>query len=1419
MPKILLNLTIVPVGPRDDFKIADTQRWRFALQVAPGFDVDLDSNHPQYDDYLKAMLPWQALHDQADSLEICWSLFPNTSPGITDGNLRASAADELSFLSASGVAFDLRSAVQSHRWKDFIPTPMTKRSFIIPMTSDPEPITADTIVLPAVWQASGTSLPALASGLLRCEWYFELELSAGLVQAIQANPDSFKIAAWPREFNDVSESLTFDHVEQPAGQDAVQVFYTIPSTAGVELRAQVRPFSLEQLMHTKEEALADYWLPTADSRLDSLLEVEQAVRDALSDTVRIHLLTAKMLVDTEATPTASNDPLADARRFLEAARSVLTGDPKSVDRASVRRVIAKAMKDANGNATSLLGKLRDTLTTQTVDEWWPSVIQSVDPNGGWRRHRASEIFEPLMLEIFPDKQPNGPVLPGEGIDVLLGLEKSRLRHEDPEAGDDTSSNSDHAQIAEFGVLVRRAREAADLVRYDWSLATACVAVADEGSSLRSRYWGEEINPGNGHTDEILPYDRRPIVRGVASAFINGIARTDITYYGAPLVAATIGSALHDYDGEEEGSTSPPDLLPIRYEPVGPVRDHVQNAARCLVPPLRYGDWYQFAGFVIDRAGGIPDEVAAADHQRGPIFDWDKLQAGQLPGLDQPAVYQPLQFLRRVPVGEINVVPDRKTSPAGLAPEKQDRPPEWPALSPDISLRSREWLSARIPDSESVPAVLLSMGRSFNRELDATSFTASAPQLDEHTLQRWLMPRATLPGEDPAQAKLQLEALNVVLADIHKKRSAMPLTPDWTKAAEAILPFDPAVSAIGLRRVVVDESGVTTESAETVGLTVTISTQIVGANQFPPGPFDLRPGTFVLLELLPLITLDDFARFEPLAMQNLIEEEPWKDATGNEYRAFHATRVLIEAASDSLPDPAEVYEALQLSALSGGAVEVSLSWANSVLPSKLAFVDGFELARQRWVWRNRPLHDPAPPPDWKTGRPAPPNWQSELPTALGDATARDTHTSVLRFDGLATLDRGLVDRGRIAGRVPRAADGSPLAAPRLLVDDRDGVSHADYLRFGCKLLSRYRGILKREKQGVEAVAVHADADQGRLEPQRRWRRIVMPFRGDKTLLKAPKILAILPLTQSIDAERPAGVSEEATPFLILLDEVWFREYGAGERLKVEIVLETKEIGDNTDTERPFRVGPLPDHYLANYMNGKYLYDPSTDDKQNIDANRKTFMVTGPFGYSLDRSGNEALANATAFIAFPPKEVRPHYAAFIRLRRELRDLSGDVREGPPGGTYALYTQPDAVQLVERSDAKLQISGDQFSGLKLDLRPMRDPDQSVMKQYRYLLIAGQTMRDVGRGSDLIIPTKAAWVGRNDNSFEPVEDFPTGEYSGRVLELLLNGRHEIGMSPIEKETSLKEILDAMFKSGVLPEDADAMIRRISNTFAISVA
>ncbi|MGE8166003.1 hypothetical protein ACQKRQ_38420 [Paraburkholderia sp. NPDC080076] len=73
-----------------------------------------------------------------------------------------------------------------------------------------------------------------------------------------------------------------------------------------------------------------------------------------------------------------------------------------------------------------------------------------------------------------------------------------------------------------------------------------------------------------------------------------------------------------------------------------------------------------------------------------------------------------------------------------------------------------------------------------------------------------------------------------------------------------------------------------------------------------------------------------------------------------------------------------------------------------------------------------------------------------------------------------------------------------------------------------------------------------------------RRIAVSFRGDRLRIKPPKVLAVLPLMQVLQSSPSPDNHAVGMPFLVILDESWFREYGIGERLEASIAHVKLEI---------------------------------------------------------------------------------------------------------------------------------------------------------------------------------------------------------------------------------------------------------------------
>jgi len=119
--------------------------------------------------------------------------------------------------------------------------------------------------------------------------------------------------------------------------------------------------------------------------------------------------------------------------------------------------------------------------------------------------------------------------------------------------------------------------------------------------------------------------------------------------------------------------------------------------------------------------------------------------------------------------------------------------------------------------------------------------------------------------------------------------------------------------------------------------------------------------------------------------------------------------------------------------------------------------------------------------------------------------------------------------------------------------------------------------------------------------------------------------VSPLTQALHESPGARPVDSVTPFLVVFDEAWFRDYGVGEQLGAYVAHVKPEIPEVVPTQAERRFVPLPDHYL---------------NVSNILHNKPPDFF-GPSGMTLDR---DAVRRART----------PRPSSFFR-RRERRRIT--------------------------------------------------------------------------------------------------------------------------------------------------------------------
>ncbi|SDD19076.1 hypothetical protein SAMN05428966_103421 [Massilia sp. PDC64] len=1165
------------------------------------------------------------------------------------------------------------------------------------------------------------------------------------------------------------------------------------------------------------DVLQTYWFPVETTDDAGLNDVDRIIADIVRAVPAVEFVNPQQLA-AGATPwlqvAGARPTLEQAQAFWDQARAAAAALDAAQD---ADRARAELLDDAFATAGATVRERMHTAFRARVREHWhaiettlPATLDGVPYLFDGAAAAAAWIdatfpIVPAATAVATPADAGLPFCVGDPATRLLyaaaapsspgaALRAAELAH--PELGLD--------QIAAIGVLVKREAK-------PWRLVTAGVPVAADVDGLFD---------GSEPADRWLP---RMLPAGLTVAFTNDLFSLDYAYEGAPMRTPDPRDRVHDTRLQNDTPAALDALAPFGLQCAGAVAGAVAARDYCKAPPLRYGDRYQLAAFAIDKVGGLPADLAGATTWD---IDWTALD-----DLKPPLPSVERRFLRRALPGPVALV---HATPGEGA--------DWPPLQDGVALRALEDATSRAAGG-TVPALVVSA----DAALDAVPLRRVRlvpPTIDEHTLTRWAMP-----GSDTATAGAERDRLFNALLAIHTKRLALQ-----TGAAPmpGLFPHDPAIDGFLVTGHWVDRDGKSHPFARTgtdacivplawpadgyliADAQLPVLDVVAGTGEPPLPVYDratnratlhLPPGSYAVLEIAPLLGKAAADRFDPAALQG-------RTAPGGVAgQVALAPDVLVaEHAVADLPAGPDLYDALTLRA-QARSVDVTLQRCPG-----LVFVDRFALQRQRWAWRNRPLLSPALVPG--NTLPAAERRRllvSGLPAELLSDVANERDSGPARaFDDLARLDKGLVDRTDYAARFPRERDAAGSAA--LLVDLLDGTDRAEYLRYGLQVTSRYAPLFR------PAARARSTASARRAADRETWRRIAMPYRGSGATLRPPKVMAVIPLTQGFALpDEDGGDRGRATPVLVILDEVWFRDFGPGDRLEVRLALENADIGEAPLAPRPYRTGGLPDHHRASAGSGA-PYDPDRYYGKRLvtpeeDAAAPVLLdVFGPFGYSLDRSGNQALANATAFVAFPPADVAPHSAMFVRLARVLDRPSGNQRSAATDA-HPVYTLPDAADLIapgKRAGGRVVLRAATgalaYEDVALNCRPWTPApgtpgDDDARRNYLYCMLVSELVADGGRGLDAELPVAMVVL---DGAIRPQTGAPIPHaalapgrrYRARVLELLMNGKGA-GRAGLTAAADLRAFWEQLLPwrdDDDTGADAVAMIRRVSPAFVLDV-
>lgn len=1093
-------------------------------------------------------------------------------------------------------------------------------------------------------------------------------------------------------------------------------------------------------------------------------------------------------------------PLLDS---LQDATSATQATPRLVLRANVRAALAQVWTQAHLQAIS------EILALGWIG-MGESIALAADPT-----ESAQRIADAVLASAWSDEggRREGLSTSSGGFLFALGEEANELIHLHPKDQQEAEWSDAFTAVSGFGVMVRRASPGQDLKARPWKLVTGGTARLASGATL----------------DVPLSIPQRIV-------FDRDVWRADTEYAGMPLLSRShLDDAYVETGHGAEGIAAGDEGL-IAYAPPAGI-------AQLAAPPLRYGDRYEVAAFVMDQGGGLPVALAKTD------APW-VLEPSALdnPALATGAALHEVKYLRSTPCGDLAIVPTNANG-------------EWPQLPHDVTLRSKEWWLATVKGAVQAPAVLLREPQDATIRTSVpvqTTFAIYPPSIDEHVLLRWAAPPVGAMTQ-PLMDALATAYTQLLLARVAGAQPAR---------AQEFVVHDPAVKRIGIRASFVDRAnGPVAPVTQVIELTpgdasrpfvmspVVVEVIAGGARNVSAkaGKLIIKvpAGEFVCLEMFPLVELTELAeRFD----RDAIAAELATDVTFAGYAAFKPAAFLAETATSNMPSRSDLYAGFAVDYVHDAHPREPVECRFEQDVEFLAMVNGFTVEREKWVWRNLPMasrNDLAGLSGAELLR--------RLSGALPDAafTQPDTDDRVTAWETIAKIDNGLSSRPPVTAIWPRATPsaghaGGTAATTVLLRDSLEGSPQGMYLRYRLNVTSRYAAVIEPAPQPVHMA-----------QDAQTWRRQAAPFRGAR--IKPLKILGLIPLTETV-ATAPPGFGDGARPFMVLLDETWFREYGINERLEVVLALENPEIladdGSGQAAEqrdkRPYRIGPLPDHHLPKalpagadpYEKARY-FNATLTNEEGASAAAMQLQAFGPFGFTMDSTADEALANATAFIVTPPAgwNVAPHWAMFVKLRRVLdypATSTAHAREvrSEWSDAKSVYTLPDARTICtgdgsavyDKAAKQLSLTG----GLTWTLDPVAEgvnPASAARADYRYFLMVSRLVTDAGSESEKEVPlglfrvsapatsslspgmpVDAAWVGTGAP--------PLGELKGRLLEVWAEARLDGVPSRLDGARTPTEFWDGLLKpiegfgeagrEDPQQEDAAGMIRRVSHAFPV---
>ena len=861
-----------------------------------------------------------------------------------------------------------------------------------------------------------------------------------------------------------------------------------------------------------------------------------------------------------------------------------------------------------------------------------------------------EGFKPLLLPNSGDSVDEGDSSPTE-ISQGVTIQVDRL---DKFVEGDASDAQDFLRrIAGVGLLMRQA--ANGVPPSPWRCLNLAELRAEKPAALN---------------DEKLKLVYAKSLAPYRLTYQNDLRQALVTYNDSPLIAKSPAAKLSgDVSLEEELERD--GIARIEYTPAH------KNSDWAKLPPLKFGQNYDVAAFVIGNSGALPKELANGHPAK--LLD---STVGFQPNLDQYS--RRLKYLRRVrvarprfaqfdrigKVGKFEIqlprIPDQVLPLAGELKLKRDSISGIPLPDPseDMTFDNNDPTKPVINASIQHLPLLLLPYRKGNKLQEEFSFGLRKPATDLTTWSRWL-------AKDQESDASIAQKREQVWADYHRKA---PKEDDRATEdnREDISLDDPAAANFFVAELVpMRARAMAAAKVATVLIKTPSSVGGVDLAQSPPvtvrckrgelsniieenGELKVTVGYGEVVELriyVPVMAKwfddDDLRRFHKLPPP---KEGAWKKFQSDFY-LFSPLRMVLEGASNELPSADQLWNAIRPVTI-GSRLAVHFDRGATNPNNKFDYVAKVDLRRQLWRWQGRPLTEF---PALTTAG------QGQINDLPGDGDSPANNAFLWDAEGFG-------DRGDDDYMLTSTTINLPVNSQILFEDDRNQDRRALYYRFAVRAHSRYRGLLTNNSPEFMDSSRDALPTIPRLNPRDRWKRHLMNCRWQDEVPK-PQVKFIVPLTESASA---TGSSKAQLPgLLVVLNETWYEVGGLAETL----VAEMQRVA-NPEAGKPGEPLSYPE----------FGPDPIlTGDAWS--GGNMTMNVSQPLGHTFDTDSDAPLFVASSCVlSLPdlPKSVEDKWCfAKINFKRRLTVNGANQVDSKPTDPYWVQLLPDFSEFSDNFD----------------------------------------------------------------------------------------------------------------------------------------